>query len=234
MAVFALVHGMWHGGWCWKKVTPLLRAAGHEVHVITLTGLGERAHLRYPDIDMNTHVQDVIGVLESEDLYGVNLVGHSLGGIMAPAVAERIPERLAHMVNLDGILPTDGKSIKEMLPDFWADVRQHAQASGDEWWSPPIPDWTFGVMGADLEWMKSKLTAHPLKTWETPFSFTTQAARSIPRTFIHCAEGLAPEEMANREKECAQMGWQYRTLQTGHDAMITAPKELAELLLELV
>src|SRR5258708_4241557 len=118
MATFVLVHGMWHGGWCWKKVAPLLRGAGHEVCVITLTGLGERAHLRHPDIGMNTHVQDVVGVLEYEDLSNVLLIGHSLGGIMVPAVAERIPERLAHIVNLDGPIPIDGKSVKDILPDY--------------------------------------------------------------------------------------------------------------------
>lgn len=231
MAAFALVHGMWHGGWCWKRLTPLLRAAGHEVHVITLTGLGDRAHLRYPDIDLNTHVQDVIGVLESEDLHGVILVGHSFGGTMAPAVAECIPERLAHILNLDGELPADGKSTKELMPDLWSDFRYRARASGGEWWVPPVSEWTFGVTGADLEWVKSKLTAHPLRTWDTPFSLTNPAARSIPRTYIHCTEGCSPAEIANRENECARMGWQYLPLPTGHDAMITAPKELAELLL---
>ncbi len=233
MATFVLVPGMWHGGWSWKKVTPLLRATGHEVYVTTLTGVGERSHLRHPDIDMNTHIQDVVNVLEYEDLYGVMLVGHSLGGIMAPAVAERIPERLAHVINLDGEIPIDGKSTKEILPDLWSDFRHSAQASGDEWWASP-PDWTFGVTGTDLEWMKSKLTAHPLKTWETPFSLTNQIARSIPRTFIHCTEGVSQEERENQERNCTQMGWQYRMLPTGHDAMITAPQELTKLLLELV
>lgn len=118
MADFVLIHGMWHGGWCWKKITPLLRAAGHEVHIVTLTGVGERAHLHYPDIDMNTHIQDVVSVLEYEDLNNVILVGHSLAGFMAPAVAERVPERIAHIVNLDGIIPIDGKPFKDMMPDY--------------------------------------------------------------------------------------------------------------------
>ena len=231
MATFVLVHGMWHGGWCWKKVTPLLRAAGHEVHIVTLSGVGERAHLHYPDIDMNTHIQDVVGVLEYEDLNQVILVGHSLSGFMVPAVAERVPERIAHIVNLDGVLPIEGKSFKEIMPDYWNDFRQQAQAHGDEWWMPPT-EWTFGVTGNDLDWLTSKLTPHPLRTWETPLCFTNPAARSIPRTFIHCIEGSSPDDIENQKKDCLRMGWQYRTLPTDHDAMILVPKELTELLLE--
>jgi pimeloyl-ACP methyl ester carboxylesterase len=224
---------MWHGAWCWNKLTPLLRAAGHEVYAVTLTGLGERSHLRYPDIDLNTHIQDVVAVLDSEDLHRVILVGHSLSGTMALAVAERIPERLAHVANLDGWLPIDGKSARDLKPDLWTGLRHCAEASGDEWWVPPPPDWTFGISGADWEWVRSKLTDHPLKTWETPFSLTNPAARSIPRTYIYCTEGCSPEEVANQQNECARMGWQYLSLPTGYDAMITAPKELAELLLEI-
>ena len=216
-----------------KGHAPLTRR-GHDVHIVTLTGIGERAHLHYPDIDMNTHIQDVVSVLEYEDLHDVILVGHSLPGFMAPAVAERVPERIAHIVNLDGVLPVADKPFKDLMPDFWDDLRQRARANGDEWWSPPIPEWTFGVTGDDLEWMQSKLTQHPLKTWEMPISFTNPTARSIPRTLIHCTEGYSPEEVVNEEKNCVESGWQYRQLATGHDAMITAPSELTELLLEFI
>lgn len=234
MTTFVLVHGMWHGAWCWKKVTLLLRAAGHEVHVVTLTGVGERAHLHYPDIDMNTHIQDVVGVLKYENLNDVILVGHSLSGFMVPAVAEHTPERIAHIINLDGVLPENGKAFKDLRPKYWSDFRQHGQANGDKWWVPPLREWTFGVTGDDLEWMMSKLTPHPLKTFETPLSFTNPAARSILRTHISCTEGYSSEEVAKWEHDSARMGWHFRTLPTGHDAMITAPKELTELFLEFV
>ena len=234
MAVFVLVPGMFHGGWCWKKVTPLLRHAGHEVYVITLTGVGERAHLHYPGIDMHTHIQDVVNVLEYEDLDHAILVGHSLAGFMAPAVAERVPERIAHIVNLDGFIPVDGKPFKDMMPEYWEIFRQKAQADSGDVWVAPVLEWTFGLQGADLEWMQSKLTPHPLKTWETPLYFTNPAARSIPRTFIFCTDGASPEEIAEQEQECARLGWRCQMLPTGHDAMISAPKELAELLLGLV
>jgi pimeloyl-ACP methyl ester carboxylesterase len=183
---------------------------------------------------MNTHIQDVVGVLEYENLNDVILVGHSLAGFMAPAVAECVPERIGHIVNLDGVLPVDGKAFKDLMPDYWNDFRQRARAKGDEWWSAPVPEWTFGAIGDDLAWMQSKLTPHPLKTWEMPLSFTNPSARSIPRTFIHCTEGASSEDISNQEKDCAQFGWQYRQLPTGHDAMITAPKELTELLIEFI
>jgi pimeloyl-ACP methyl ester carboxylesterase len=198
-----------------------------------LTGLGERAHLHYPDIDMNTHIQDVVSVLEYEGLKEVILVGHSLSGFMVPAVAERVSERIVYIINLDGLLPVDGKSFKDLRPNDWNYFRQLAQANGDEGWMP-ITEWTFGVTGDDLEWLMSKLTPHPLKTLETPLFFTNPAALSIPRTFIHCIEGSSPDDIENQKQDCALMGWQYRTLFTGHDAMILAPSELTGLLLEFV
>lgn len=234
MTTFLLIHGMWHGAWCWRQLTSLLRASGHDVYTATLTGSGERAHLRYPDIDMNTHIQDVVAVLEFEDLRNVILVGHSLAGYLAPAVAERAPERIAHIINLDGILPVEGKALKDIMPQNFDDFQQRGRANGDEWWTPPVPDWTFGVTGADLEWMKSKLTPYPLKTWLTPMPFSSQSARAIPRTFIRCTDEHTPEGLINDEQECLQLGWQYRQLATGHDAMITAPKDLSECLLSLV
>jgi pimeloyl-ACP methyl ester carboxylesterase len=225
---------MWHGAWCWEKVTPLLHAAGHEVHTVTLTGVGERAHLHYPDIDMHTHIQDVVSVLEYEDLHNVILVGHSLAGFMTRGVAERVPERVAQIISLDGRIPESGDPFKTVWPDIWTELCQRAHANGDDEWSSPDSERTFGVTGADLKWMMSKLTPHPLKTWETPLSFTNPAARCIPRVFIHCTVGISPKDLASEQKDCVKKGWQYRKLLTGHDAMITAPKELTELLLEFI
>lgn len=234
MATFVLIHGMFHGSWCWKKVAPRLRAAGHEVYTPTLTGVGERKHLHYPGIDMHTHIQDVVNVVGFEDLFDVVLVGHSLAGFMAPAVAERAPERLAHIINLDGPLAAEGKAFKDLLPDTWEFFRQRGREAGDEWWAPPVMEWTFGVTGADLAWLQSKLTSHPLNTWETPLLFANPAAHSIPRTFISCTEiPLSEDEIAAEETKHAKLGWSFRHIPTGHDAMITAPEELARLLLDL-
>jgi pimeloyl-ACP methyl ester carboxylesterase len=113
---FVLVHGAWHGGWCWKKVAPLLRAAGHDVFTPTLTGLGERVHLLASEIDLATHVDDVLGVLEYEDLTNVVLVGHSYGGMVISGVAERAGSRLARLVYLDAFLPENGKALRDYAP----------------------------------------------------------------------------------------------------------------------
>jgi pimeloyl-ACP methyl ester carboxylesterase len=95
MATFVLVHPAWFGGWCWKKVTPLLRARSHDVHTPTLTGLGERAHLACPEVGLETHIEDIANVLQYEDLRGVILIGNSSGGMVITGVADRLPERIA-------------------------------------------------------------------------------------------------------------------------------------------
>ena len=105
MTTFVLIHGAWHGGWCWKKVSPILREAGHETYSPTLTGLGERSHLLSRDIDLNCHIQDVVNVLEYKGLKDVVLVGHSYAGMVITGVADRCPERLAQLVYLDAFAP---------------------------------------------------------------------------------------------------------------------------------
>ena len=116
MVTFVLVHGATHGGWCWKRVVPLLRAAGHEAYAPTLTGLGERAHLAHPGIDLATHVQDVVGVFEYEDLDRVVLVGHSYAGAVIAGVADRLPGRIAHLVYLDGAVAGAGQAVLDLFP----------------------------------------------------------------------------------------------------------------------
>lgn len=234
MTTFILLHGMWHGGWCWQKVTPLLRGAGHEVYTPTLTGLGERVHLANPELGLDTHIQDIVNLVKFEELSEVILVGHSFGGSLAPAIAEKIPKRIAHLVNLDGPLPEDGKALKELIGDYWDYIQKNAILPGDEWRIQPIPDWTFGVSGPDLAWMHSKLTPHPLKPLTTPLTLTNPAAHAIPRTYISCNEGATAEDIAAEEARFNSLGWQYRHLATGHDAMITMPEGVANILLELV
>ena len=245
MSTYVLVHGMWHGGWCWRRVSPGLRYSGHAVYAPTLTGLGERSHLRSlaerpaggqaglraGPIDLHVHIRDVVNVLEFEDLREVVLVGHSLGGTLAQAVAEEVPERLAHVVNIDGPRAVDGKAIKDLLPELWAEFQERAKAEGDPAWVSPPRDWTFGVEDyADQQWLRSKLTPHPLATWETLIRLRNPAAERIPRTYVVCTGGETPEAIAAHKKTWHAPGWQLETLATGHDPMITAPHELVELL----
>ena len=233
MKTFILIHGMWHGGWCWERLASILHAMGHQVYTPTLAGLAERANMRGDDIDLNTHIQDVVDLCQAENLRDVILVGHSLGGFMAPIVADRIPERVAHIVNLDGMVPENGKSLADLIGETWGFFKKKAIEGGDEWWCPPILEWTFGVSGADLEWSQSKLTPHPLRTLSTPVALENPRAKSIPSTFILCSEGMTEEEITAEEKKFTGLGMKFLSLPTGHDAMITMPKELAKILLEL-
>lgn len=233
MATFVLVHGAWHGGWCWRRVTPLLRAAGHEVFAPTLTGLGERAHLLSPAVDLDTHASDVWGVLECEELHGVVLVGHSYGGMVITAVAERAAPRLARLVYLDAFLPRDGESLLDVLPpDARAQTLARAQAEGEGWSLPPQRDeHPFGVSDPpDVAWLRARLSAHPLATMAQPVRRADPAAGALPRTFVACiATGWFADSAARAR---AEGGWGHRELDAVHDAMVTAPQALANVLLE--
>src|SRR6476620_2380910 len=137
MATFLVAHGGWSAGWGWKKMRPLLRARGHELFTPTYTGLGERAHLANPQVELETHIADILGVLRFEDLHNVVLVGHSYGGMVITGVADRAPERLAQLVYLDALLPENGQSAIDTFPDRRAWLVE--QANGfDGWRIPPL------------------------------------------------------------------------------------------------
>jgi pimeloyl-ACP methyl ester carboxylesterase len=116
MTTFVLVPSAWLGGWCWKQVIPLLRGEGHEVYTLTLTGLGERAHLARPEVDLETHITDVVNVFEYEDLCNVVLLGHSYAGVVVTSVADRIPNRLSQLVYLDTGPLLDGVALIDTIP----------------------------------------------------------------------------------------------------------------------
>ena len=195
MATYLLVHGGWHGGWCWKKVTPLLQAAGHQVFTPTLTGLGERAHLLTPEIDLNTHVQDILGVLEYEDLQEVILVGHSYGGMIITAVADQAAPRIARLVYLDAFVPEDGQALVDLIDaGTLAIFQEQARTLGEGWRVPPPPLTRYGVTQADdLQWMNPKVGPHPFKSFLQPVQFKNPALANLPRTYIACAVNKRPE-----------------------------------------
>jgi pimeloyl-ACP methyl ester carboxylesterase len=229
-ATFVLVHGAWHGGWCWKKVVPLLEGAGHRVLTPTLTGLGERAHLLSPQIDLTTHIQDIAAVFEYEDLGNVTLVGHSYARMVISGVVQRVRTRLAHLVYLDAFLPDSGTSVKDYSAD--APLDELARTKGDGWRLPMVP--TLKELGvtnrADVAWMFSRLGDQPYKTFIQPVQFAAKEIESVRRTFIHTSELFTKE--AERAKR--QGFGTYALLSAGHDAMVTKPNELIGLLLRLV
>jgi pimeloyl-ACP methyl ester carboxylesterase len=239
MATFVLVHGGWHGGWCWQKVIPFLEAAGHEVYAPTLTGLAERISELSPEVGLDTHIQDIVSLLEEKQLQGVVLAGHSYGGMVITGVVDQVPECIAHLVYLDTFVPRDGESVADVSPMVIRLLRLQAQIQDDGW--KIAPSGTYGVTKEpDRSWVRSKLTPQPLKTLLDRLHLKNPAIVSTkPRTHIDCTGSgaafllmrrlLAPSALPPTEA-----GWRLRQLPTGHDAMITMPKELADLLLEVV
>jgi pimeloyl-ACP methyl ester carboxylesterase len=231
---FVLVHGGWHGGWCWSKVSPQLRAAGHTVYTPTLTGLGERAHLLAPMIDLEWHIRDILNVLDYEDLESVVLVGHSYGGMVIRGVADRAPQRVQRVVFLDAFVPEDGQSALDLLaPERSAQLRDQAQTEGDGWRIPTQAPERYGVVDpADLEWARPRLGAQPLATLEQQLRITNPATmHQVRRSYIACTEFEAFRPFARRAQ--TEPDWDYREVASGHDAMIIRPKELTDHLLAI-
>jgi pimeloyl-ACP methyl ester carboxylesterase len=234
MATFVLVHGSCHGGWCWKKVTPLLTSHSHRVNVPTLTGLGERSHLVREDIDLSTHILDIIQVFEYEDLDDVILVGHSYGGMVIGGAAEKIPNRIKGLVYLDGYIPKDGKTAFDLVPGL-EDVYKTRSLSeqGKGWLVQPYDPTVWGVTNTeDIAWMNRHLSPMPWHTHDQPIRINNPEARKIPKSYISCTEYKDFHFMAQRAK--LQLGWDYHELKTGHDAMIIAPNEFVQVLETLV
>jgi pimeloyl-ACP methyl ester carboxylesterase len=241
MATFVLVTGSYFGGWSWQKVTPLLRAAGHAAFTPTLTGLGERVHLATPDVDLDTHVTDVVHLLAYEDLTDATLVGYSYGATVVAGVAERVPERLALLVFGDGTVPADGQSAYDAGEDgepHRAAERAAAEAAGTPGYAPIPTDGVRALIAdeADAAWVVARMTPHPIATFAQPLRRGNPAAAALPRAFAYCPEGKAADSptarLAARLK--ADPGWRYREVAANHVAPITAPRALAEALLSLV
>ena len=236
MATYVLVHGGGHGGWCYDKVAPLLRAEGHEVHAPSLTGLGDRAHLLSADVDLDLHVDDVVRLLEDEDLRDVILVGHSYGGMVITGAADRANDRVGKLVYLDAANPTNGQSLVDVAGPVINAVRPMGEVvDGVELVLLPGPDagLLYGVTDPDdLAWMADRLTPHPWQCFEQPLVLTNEDALwAIPQFHIVCSSTVPtrdPELMARARAE--GRWWE---IDTGHDLMITEPHATADALLDV-
>jgi pimeloyl-ACP methyl ester carboxylesterase len=227
VSTFVLVHGSCHGGWCWKKLSPILRKSQHEVYALTLTGLGERSHLVSRDVSLNTHIQDVTQVFEYEDLSGVILVGHSYGGLVISGVAEEMANRIKRLVYLDGYIAEDGKSAFDLIPGLKEIYEKRAINEHEkEFLVSSYTPQEFGVTDpADIAWMKPRLSPMPWHTHDQPSRITNLEAKKIFKSYITCTE--FGDFMINKAKS---EHIDYHELRMGHDVMITAPNELAVLL----
>lgn len=230
---FVLVHGAWHGGWCWQRVASRLRAAGHVVYTPTLTGLADRRHLLSPQVNLDTHIQDITQLIDAEELTQVVLVGHSYAGIIISGVADRLPKPLSHLVYLDALLLENGRSIfssfsKDVVAQRLQAIRETGAGVGAVAAFPPS---AFGVHdAADAAWVARRLTPQPVGTYLQPLILEAPLGNGVPKTYIDCTREPMANLAAGKARVRQDSSWTLRSLDTGHDAMVTAPAELARML----
>ena len=231
---FVLIHGAWHGGWCWRIVAPMLRQAGHEVFAPSLTGLGDRAHLANRDVDLELHINDVVSVLEKHDLREVVLLGHSYGGMVVTGAADRCTERIRRLIYFDAFVPENGRPQMhyiEAVPERAAGFKKVGETTG---FVPPPPNSLWGHTDPKLiEWIKARETPHPYKTFVQPIRLTNEAAlKRIPKTFVQCSTPAtgAFDQFAAKYRNAP--GWRFHEIKSGHDAMILVPQTVADILIQ--
>jgi pimeloyl-ACP methyl ester carboxylesterase len=232
MSTFVLVPGAWHGGWCWERVVPLLEREGHRVFTPTLSGVSDRAHLINPDVGLATHIEDLVRLLEAYDLTDVTLVGHSYAGQVITGVADRVPGRIARRVHLDGFIG-DGRPAIELLPETVAHhYRESVEQAGFGWLIPTRPLEKLGISDpADHAWLAARLTPHPWKSYTEPLPLSG-AHEDVPGVYIECVDWMRVFRPFAEQATAA--GWETYEVNTGHEAMVTAPDELASVLLKIV
>jgi pimeloyl-ACP methyl ester carboxylesterase len=229
-----LVHGAWHGGWCWRRVADRLRQAGHRVIAPTLTGVGERRHLLSASVDAETHIQDVLGVLEAEELEDVVLVGHSYAGIVISGVAARARRRLRRLVYLDALLVEDGQSWAQAFPPEVVEARRKSATTtnGVKTLPPPDPAIYGFAEAADTEWVRRRMTPHPFAPFEQKMHWGGPLGNGLPRLYVDCTLPVLPALATIKDRYRGRSDWPFVELRTGHDAMVSVPEALTQLLLE--
>jgi pimeloyl-ACP methyl ester carboxylesterase len=227
---FVLVHGAWHGGWCWRRVAALLEQRGDRVFSPTLTGLGERAHLTDPSINLDTHITDIVNVIRYEGLQDIVLVGHSYAGFVISGVAEQERDNIAAFVLLDAFVPEDGDSMASIGTPATREAMAAAKQRGDTT-VPPRSAEQFNVNTADCAWVNGLCTPHPLGTFLQPVRLSGARERTAKKTYIRAAGYANPVFDAHAAKLAACPGWRVEQVPCGHDVMVDMPERLVELLL---
>lgn len=229
---FVLVHGAFHGGWCWREVARRLRARGHQVFTPTLTGLGERAHLRHVDPDLDTHIADVVQALFCEELEDVILVGHSYAGAVISGVADCIPHTLRQLVFLDAlVLPAERHVLFSAPADAQAYYHALSGEAGGNGLIPAPSAEFFGIEEPEqIAWVERHLGPQPLASFMTPLQLANPIGNGLPVAYIRCTSPRFTEIDHSHARALAMPGWRQLELATGHDAMVSAPGALAGML----
>jgi pimeloyl-ACP methyl ester carboxylesterase len=227
MATFFIVHGAWSGGWAWKKMRPLMAAAGHVLYTPTQTGIGERVHLAHRGINLETHIEDMLEVLEFEDVKNAILVGHSYGGMVATGVADRARERFNHLVYLDAFAPEEGKSANDYVPAERGELMRKNAIDG--WRVPllnPIPPDT---SPADAAWVEPRRVPQPLQCFEQKLALKGGPLK-LPRTYIYCQRYNPGDRFRQFLERARREGWAAHEMDASHSPHVTAPEALMEIL----
>ena len=226
---FLVCHGAWSAGWAWKKMHPLMRAAGHRLVTPSYTGLGERAHLANPSIDLETHIQDILNVIKYEDLRDIVLIGHSYGGMVATGVADRARDKVRQLIYIDAFVPQDGQSLLD-LNETARPRMQELTKSGDGWRVPPNPT-PPDTPPADVEWLTERRV--DIKCFDTKLKMRG-GALTLPRSYIYATHTTPADTFgpfAVRAK--ADPAWRYHEIDASHSPNVTAPEALMTLLQQI-
>ena len=233
MSTYVLVHGAWHGSWCWKRVRKALQARGHGVFTPTLTGVGERSHLLSRQVNLDTHIEDVVNLIQWEELSDVILCGHSYGGAVISGVADRIPDRIGALVYLDAFVLKNGQCVHDTVPPDGRNLQMELTAThGAGWKVPPIPAEVFNVNANDAAWVNRQCTMQPLATFQQPIQLSGKADGIRNVTFI-LATGYADSPFPQFYEPAKAKGWKTLTMASGHDVMLDLPEQLTQVLDEV-
>jgi pimeloyl-ACP methyl ester carboxylesterase len=232
MPIFVLVHGAWHGSWCWKRVRQALQVRGHQVFTPTLTGVADRSHLLSPGVNLDTHINDVANLIRWEELSDVVLCGHSYGGCVVRGVADRIPDKIDALVYLDAFVLEDGESLYDTLPPAVRNAHlESASRDGEGWKVTPIPAKEFQVNASDADWVDRQCTAQSIATFQQPLKLTGGIEKIKNVTFI-LATGYVATPFPKFYERAKAKGWKTLEMNCGHDVMLDMPVELTEALIE--
>jgi pimeloyl-ACP methyl ester carboxylesterase len=229
VTALVLVHGAWHGAWCWERVVAPLAAHGVDVRTPTLTGLGERRDELDPAIGLRTHVDDVVALLDAADA-PVVLAGHSYAGLVVREAADRRPDAVARLVMIDAWIGADGDSLLGLAPDWMVEaITTAATQLGDGWRVPPPDPALVGVDDpVDAAFLRAQLTDQPLAT----FTDATRLTGAVDQIPTHAA--TAEPSVLPFRRWASEAGWPTRPIEGGHDLMLTAPLDLSAVLLQAV
>lgn len=236
MATFLFVHGAFHGGWCFDLLRPLLEKEGHQVITPTLSGVGERAHLaEVGTITLDTHVKEIVELIEWNDLKDVRLAGHSYGGMVITGVADAVPDRVESLIYLDAMTPESGDTVFSLLPSLLSPFVQASAAHGGTLVAP-FPAAGFGVGPEFQEWVDSKLTLHPICCFTQSIRLTGAHKQIRKRVMVYNSRdiGIVTPYEADYEGLRGAEDTHVYALPVGHDIMIDGAAELAEIILKHV